>query len=506
MMDNTQRESRMANERRTASDMREDLGGAPCSGDVASFSLHEIRAQDLPAHAILAVSLLHDAGFEAYLVGGIVRDALLGKPAHDADVATSATWEEVRDVFSARGYSVLETGTRHGTVTVLLGEGGQNPVEITTFRVDGAYSDGRHPDEVRFVRNIGDDLARRDFTINAMAWSQESGLIDLFGGREDLAHGIIRAVGDPEKRFSEDGLRVLRALRFASRLKFRIEPATREAVLKCAPELRGVSEERIGAEYDGLIAGDGAVEVLREYASVIGTVIPEIVPMFGFEQHSRWHIYDVWEHCLHTLKALDPDASLLLRHVALLHDIGKPESFTLDESGNGHFFGHERAGAIDARSVFRRLRWRSLDIDHACTLIKYHDRHIEPNRRGVTRMLARLGRSYAGADEIATELFRELLTLKRADINAHAPATVEARLVQVDEVERAFEQTMKENCVFRVRDLAISGRDVIACGVSRGPQVGFILRELLDRVIDGSLENSREALLGEAHKLAEQTA
>ncbi len=457
-----------------------------------------------PPEAGEALEVMRRAGLDAYVVGGAVRDALLGHTAHDIDLTTPASWEQTRDVFASAGYPVIETGCKHGTVTVMTGAAHDVPVEVTTFRVDGAYSDGRHPDEVRFVSDIRQDLARRDFTINAMAWSPSSGLIDVFGGRDDLASGVIRAVGDPVRRFEEDGLRVMRALRFASKLGFAIEPGTRAAVLSCRDELARVSEERIGAEYDGLVAGVAAVDVLREYVDVIGCVIPEILPMVRFDQRSRWHVYDVWEHCLHTLAGLQPDAPQLVRHVALLHDIGKPKTFTVDEQGRGHFYGHERAGAIEARAVFRRLRWRSLDIDHACTLIKYHDRHIEPSRRAITRMLARLARSYSGADAIATDLFRELMMVKRADIGAHAPSTVDARLAQVDEVERAFEQVLADEAVFRVRDLDISGRDVIGCGAARGPQVGNVLRELLDRVIDGALPNEHGALVEAARGLVDQ--
>lgn len=463
--------------------------------------LKQVDTTRLDPAGIQALQILTAAGYAAYLVGGAVRDNLLGTVAHDVDVACSASWEQSRDAFVAAGVRVVETGTRHGTITAYLGSDGTTPVEVTTFRVDGPYSDGRHPDSVRFVHSVQEDLARRDFTVNAMAWSAQEGLVDPFGGREDLADGVIRAVGEPSLRFEEDGLRVLRALRFASKLGFAIEPATSQAVFDCAHELDRVSQERIGAEYDGIICGQNAVSVLRTYVDVIARVVPEIGPMVGLDQHSRWHYLDVWEHCLRALELLDPAASCLVRHVTLLHDVGKPETFVQDEQGCGHFYGHEKAGSILARNVFRRLRWRSLDIDHACLLIRLHDSHIEPTARGVRRMLARIARSYSGAEEIAAQIFSELLQVKRADIAAHVPGVVSERLKQIDQIQQAYETLLEGEAVFRVRDLAVSGRDVMALGVARGPVVGWVLRQLLDRVIDERIANDRDALIQEAKRL-----
>lgn len=446
----------------------------------------------VPAWALRALDVLRMARHTGFLVGGFVRDGLLGRPCHDIDLATDARWERVRDLFSARGYEVVETGTKHGTVTVFI-DG--HPIEITTFRTEGSYSDGRHPDEVRFVTRIEEDLSRRDFTINAMAWNPERGIVDPFDGRRDLQAGVIRAVGDPAERFHEDGLRILRAVRFASKLGFVIEHGTRVALEQCAGELEHVSEERLATEYDGIVAGEHAVETLRSYASVVARVVPEIRPMIGFEQHSRWHCHDVWEHCLHALELLDPGASTLVRHATLLHDVGKPATFSMDEAGRGHFYDHEEVGSRIARGVFRRLRWRSLDIDHACLLIRVHDHHIDPNSRGVRRMLARLSRAYAGSDAIAEQLFTELLQLKRADALAHAPNSIPSRMASLDHVEEIFHEVVREGQTYRVRDLAIGGADVMLAGIPRGPEVGHELRILLTRVIDGTLPNEREALL-----------
>ena len=451
-----------------------------------------IEPRLVPSWALRALDVLRMGRQKGFLVGGFVRDGLLGRPCHDVDVTTDAPWERVRELFSARGYEVVETGTRHGTVTVFI-EG--HPLEITTFRTEGRYSDGRHPDEVRFVTRVEDDLSRRDFTINAMAWNPERGIVDPFDGRRDLQAGVIRAVGEPRERFAEDGLRVLRAVRFASKLGFVIEHATRVALLDSLEELDHVSEERIATEYDGIVAGEHAVETLRSYADVVTRVVPEIAPMIGFEQHSRWHCHDVWEHCLHALELLEPTASTLVRHATLLHDVGKPATYTMDDAGRGHFYEHEEAGSRIARTIFRRLRWRSLDIDHACLLIRVHDHHIDPSSRGVRRMLARLSRAYAGSDAIAEQLFSELLQVKRADALAHAPNSIANRMENLDTVERIFRQVVAEGQTYRVRDLAIGGADVMAAGIPRGPEVGHELRTLLTRVIDGRLPNERDALL-----------
>ena len=463
----------------------------------------DIPIEAAPDWALCLVDELEQAGHEVYFVGGFVRDCLAGKAPHDIDLACSAPWEQTKACLQAAGHEVIESGVRHGTVTVLPHSDKSHEIEITTFRFDGPYSDGRHPDEVRFVRSIEEDLARRDFTINAMAWSPRHGLVDPFGGRADLEAGVIRAVGDPLTRFAEDGLRVLRALRFKSKLGFSLDGATREALDESISKLDCVSGERISKEYDGIVCGAHAVEVLREHAEVICRIVPEIEPMVGFEQRSHWHCYDVWEHCLHALDELDPTASPLVRHTTLFHDIGKPETYTVDETGRGHFYGHERAGSITARTAFRRLCWRSIDMDHACLLIRVHDNHIEPTPRGVRRMLSRLSRAYAGSDEIAEQLFAELLQIKRADTLAHAPHGIGSRLNELNSVKRAYEEVLAEKSIFRVRDLAVSGRDVLMRGVPRGPEIGKTLHNLLMKVIDGTLPNDRAALLAQLDLEAE---
>ncbi len=463
--------------------------GAPAEGGVVRESLD---ASAVPAAGLTTLGILRDAGRQSFLVGGFVRDSLLGAPAHDLDVATDALWYQARELFLERGYQVLNTGVRHGTITVLVD--GRH-IEVTTFRTDGTYSDHRRPDSVRFVSNIEDDLARRDFTVNAMAWSPETGLIDPFGGRRDLEAGVVRAVGDPERRFDEDALRIMRAVRFSSKLGFLIDGETSEAVHRLVRNLAHVARERVATEYDGIVCGRGAVQALRSYPDVVAEAVPPIADMVGFDQLSRWHCHDVWEHCLHALEALDGSASRLLRHVTLLHDIGKPGSFTLGKDGHGHFYRHEELGAQMLRSALENLRWRKSDVDYACCLVRFHDHRIDPSPRGVLRMLHKIASSFPGAEAVAQDVFSDLLALKHADAVAHAPSSVPQRLRELAAVERTFSQIVAENKAFRLNDLLIDGRDVMAAGFSAGPVVGSVLRSALRAVIDGEVPNERHALL-----------
>ncbi len=452
----------------------------------------------VPTYAREALEVLLDAGKQAFLVGGFVRDALRGVRPHDVDMTTDALWYQTRDIFIGRGYRVVETGARHGTVTVFVAG---HPVEITTFRTDGFYSDHRRPDSVRYVRNVEEDLARRDFTVNAMAWSPDAGLVDPFGGRSDLAAGLVRAVGDPRRRFEEDALRVIRGVRFASKLDFAVEEATSDAIHACVPDLSLVTRERIGAEYDGIVRGPGAVAALRAYPDVAACAVPPIAAMVGFEQHSKWHCYDVWEHCLHALGSLPPDVDPLVRHTALLHDVGKPSSFTVDSDGHGHFYGHEEQGSRMLHRALENLRWRRADIDRICCLVRLHDHRIDPTPRGVRRMLACIASSFAGAEECAPQLFEQLLQVKRADAIAHDPSCAARRLREIERVEQTYRDVRASEGVFRLRDLAVGGTDVLDTGVPAGPAVGRILRRLLAQVVDGALPNDRDVLLAALREL-----
>lgn len=426
--------------------------------------------------AAKALALLQAAGYEAWIVGGCVRDALLGLPPKDYDLTTSALPEETQRVFAA--YPRIETGLRHGTVTVLL-EG--EPLEITTYRVDGAYSDARHPDGVTFTRSLRQDAARRDFTINAMAYAPGQGLQDFFGGQADLARGILRAVGTAEKRFREDALRILRALRFASVLDFTLEGETARAARACAPLLAAVSAERVSGELGKLLCGKAAGRVLREYPDVLGVVLPEILPMVGLDHRNAYHCYDVWTHTAVAVDHVPPE--LPLRLAMLLHDIGKPDTFSLGEDGQGHFYGHPRRSVELAEKILTRLRFPRRTRERVLTLVRYHDAVLEESPQRVRRWLNKLG----------PEVFFDLLAIQGGDAAAQAPAYC-TRLDHLRRLETLARQVLDQAPCLTVRDLAVGGEDLLALGY-RGPAIGRALRALLDQVLSETVSNEKNALL-----------
>lgn len=426
--------------------------------------------------AAKALALLQAAGYEAWIVGGCVRDALLGLPPKDYDLTTSALPEETQRVFAA--YPRIETGLRHGTVTVLL-EG--EPLEITTYRVDGAYSDARHPDGVTFTRSLRQDAARRDFTINAMAYAPGWGLQDFFGGQADLARGILRAVGAAEKRFREDALRILRALRFASVLDFTLEGETARAARACAPLLAAVSAERVSGELGKLLCGKAAGRVLRDYPDVLGVVLPEILPMVGLDHRNPHHCYDVWTHTTVAVDHVPPE--LPLRLAMLLHDIGKPDTFSLGEDGQGHFYGHPRRSVELAEGILSRLRFPRRTRERVLTLVRYHDAVLEESPQRVRRWLNKLG----------PEVFFDLLAIQGGDAAAQAPAYC-TRLDHLRRLETLARQVLDQAPCLTVRDLAVGGEDLLALGY-RGPAIGRALRALLDQVLSETVSNEKNALL-----------
>lgn len=450
-------------------------------------------ARELPGYARRVVGALEDAGHEAWVVGGWVRDALLGRPGHDVDVTTSAPWPETARVLRDAGIEVHETGTAHGTVTAVVGG---MPVETTTYRVEGAYSDRRHPDEVRFVTDVREDLARRDFTVNAMAFHPARGLLDPFGGRADLEARVIRAVGEPRRRFEEDALRVLRAVRFACRLDATIEPETQRALLACAPELCQIARERVGQEVDGILATGRAAWALRHEFAVMAAAVPELAPMEGFDQRSPYHAHDVLEHTARVCAGVEEftggGALPALRWAALLHDVAKPACWSVDVSGRGHFFGHPEAGARVASDVMGRLAIPGDVTRAARALVLLHDFEIKATAPSMRRMLAELERACPGQ---ARGLAFALLDLKRADAVAKAPACM-GYAVELDAMTRALRAELAAGAVWRVRDLAVGGADVIReRGVEPGPGVGMVLAQLLATVMAGELPNEREAEL-----------
>lgn len=430
----------------------------------------------IPAGAKEILERLEHVGHEAYLVGGCVRDYLMGCAPHDWDICTSATPEEVLECF--KDYDVIETGLKHGTVTVMCSDGAY---EVTTFRVDGKYIDGRHPEEVKFVTNLTEDLARRDFTINAIAMDVDGNLYDPFGGIADIHHRIIRCVGCPVDRFREDGLRILRALRFASVLGFTIDFDTWNAIHLCRTMLTKISAERIMSELCKLLAGENVGNILRAYTDVIEVIIPEIKPCVGFKQNNYYHIRDVWEHMIDTVERAPKE----IRLVMMLHDIAKPNCYTEDERG-GHFYAHPKFSAIMADDILRRLKFDNATRESTIDLILYHDAELVARRGAVKRWLNRIGKN---------QFFR-LLDIQKADAESHTPGTQDKKLATLVEVRELAVKILEEGQCFTIKDLAINGFDVMQIKkLYSGPEVGAILKYALELVINDQLPNTREALI-----------
>lgn len=440
----------------------------------------ESTPMTLPGSIESALKKLQSAGYEAYIVGGSVRDALRGVTPHDYDMTTSATPEEVEAVFD--GCRVVETGIRHGTVTVLL-QG--DPVEITTYRVDGDYRDHRHPDSVTFTRSLHEDLARRDFTMNAIAYAPGIGYVDPFGGRADIDAGIIRAVGDPARRFEEDALRILRALRFASALGFTVEADTATAAEEKRDLLTRVSGERVREELMKLLTGKAAAGVLRRYAGILAVCLPEIARTFGYPQRTPYHLFDVWEHTVRVVAALPEDP--VLRLAGLYHDVGKPLARTTDHSGQDHFYGHPAIGAEALDLRMRELKFDRKSRERAVLLVRLHDDRFGPSDARILRLLS----------EIGYENFLSLCDLRAADNaaqNTENPVIAETAK-QIRLARARGEALVAAGACFRIADLAVNGRDLTECTGYRGHELGDALHHLLDAVMDGAVANERGALL-----------
>jgi len=419
----------------------------------------------LPQMVKKAIHMLNAAGHRAYAVGGCVRDAVMGIAPHDFDLASSATPEEMLCVF--RGSRVIETGLKHGTVTVLM-DG--MPIEITTFR----SAQG-------FARTLEEDLAHRDLTMNAMAYHPDEGVVDPFGGRADIENGVIRCVADAQSRILEDPLRMLRAARFASVFGFAIEQETQNAIDRHRDLLAGVSAERLASELIKLLCGRDVRRVLMEQVRLIGAFIPELLPMEGFDQKNHHHIYTVLEHTAAAVENIP--ATPVLRLAMLLHDIGKPPCFQIREDGEGHFYGHAAKSTEMAQDILARLKLDNHTRERVTLLVKYHDHVIEPSAKAVKRMLLKLGE----------EAFDELVLVKRADNLAQHP-DYRSRQQGLDELVRVKAEIMAQSQCFSLKDLALGGRDLLALGVRPGPEIGRTLEKLLDAVVAEEVENTREAL------------
>lgn len=438
---------------------------------------------DLPRAAAMIIKRLNAHGHQAYAVGGCVRDSLLGIRPNDWDICTSALPEEMQAIF--RDQHVVETGLKHGTLTVVIDH---EPYEVTTFRVDGEYTDHRHPDAVTFVADVREDLARRDFTVNAMAYHPETGLVDAFGGQEDLVAGVIRCVGGPERRFDEDALRILRAMRFASTYGFSIEEHTARAVHTLKATLADVAAERIRVELGKLLCGKGAGRILRDYHDVITTVLPQLAPMAGFEQHTPFHRYDVWEHTVRGVEAVPP--SEVLRLTMLLHDSGKPAAFTMDENGVGHAHGHQKISRQIAEKVLTALRVDNATHDRVLTLVECHDWPLSTERTLLKRRLNKFGE----------EALWQLIDVQRADAMGKGTLTVEEIETRIGAIRKALQELIDSNPCVTLKDLAVRGGDLIQAGVGKGKAIGQCLDYLLTEVMAERLDNDRQALLSAAKR------
>ena len=446
---------------------------------------------DLPEGAALIINRLKSHGYEAYIVGGCVRDALMGREPNDWDVCTSALPAQIMAVFSH--YPVIETGVQHGTVTVLVRGTGY---EITTYRVDGAYSDGRHPDKVSFVSSLAEDLSRRDFTINAMAYAPDEGLVDLFGGQEDIQNRVIRCVGTPSHRFCEDYLRILRTMRFASTLGFAIEQETMQAMLAHFQGLKQVSMERICTEFRKMVVGETFPEIVDRCRDIIGFLIPEFVPCFALGLTGDRQADDVWSHILqtmtyyHTFQFRDELVALAL----FFHDIGKPKVCTEDEQGHRSFKGHAGAGADMTNEILRRMKFDNASRERIVELVRYHTNRGEATAPAARRLLNKLGEAQV----------RRLFAVQRCDLAAHVPEQRAKKALQLSRMEALVDEIIKRDQCYELKKLAVKGKDLIEAGFRPGRQMGEILQSLLEAVMDERVPNEKETLLALARDLCKE--
>ena len=430
----------------------------------------------LPRKVLMIINNLQLHGYEAFAVGGCVRDSILARRPEDWDITTSAKPEEIKKLFR----KTVDTGIEHGTVTVLLGK---DSFEVTTYRIDGAYEDSRHPKEVKFTNRLEEDLRRRDFTINAMAYNDEVRLVDVFGGMQDLNHHRIRCVGDPEERFSEDALRILRAVRFSAQLNFPIEPNTARAVKKLAPTLKKISAERIRTELVKLLVSPHPERIQDAFElGITRVILPEWDARVGVEQHTPHHKYDVAEHTIRALKNVKRDK--ILRLTMLFHDMGKPAMKTTDEKGQDHFKGHALVSEEIARKILRRLKFDNDTVKMVTRLVCYHDYRIEATPQNVRRAMNRIG----------VELFPYYLAVRMADVKAQSPYRKREKIENIVEMRRLYQEALlKDQCV-TLRQLAVSGKDLMQLGMKPGRELGSMLSELLEYVIDDPERNDRDTL------------
>lgn len=431
----------------------------------------------VPEEAIQILKTINEAGFDAYVVGGCVRDSLLGKEPNDWDITTSAMPQQVKKLFKR----TIDTGIKHGTVTILMKE---DQYEVTTYRIDGEYLDGRHPENVTFTNLLSEDLRRRDFTINAMAYHPKTGLVDLYNGVDDLEKKIVRCVGSAVERFSEDALRMMRAIRFAAQLGFSIEDETFAAIKKLSPTLEKISGERIREEMLKLLVSDNPMFFKKFYETGLTAVfMPEFDKAMETEQNHPHHMYSVGEHILHSIDNIEKEK--VLRLAMLFHDIAKPVVLTVGDDGITHFYGHPDVSAEMAKKIMDRLKFDNATMDKVCRLAKYHDRNIEVDEKSVRRSINKIG----------NDIFPELIKVRYADIKAQSDYLRQEKLDKNAGVNELYEKILAGGQCFTLKDLAVTGKDIIAHGVLPGPGIGDILDKMLDDVLDNPEHNDKEYLL-----------
>ena len=431
----------------------------------------------LPQKVRYIIETIQAAGYEAYAVGGCIRDSILGKEPDDWDITTSAAPEEVKKMFRR----TIDTGIQHGTVTVMMEK---ESFEVTTYRIDGKYEDSRHPKDVTFTAELKEDLRRRDFTINAMAYNEQNGLIDIFEGIQDIERKMIRCVGNAEERFTEDALRMMRAVRFSAQLGYTIEDETKKAIKKLAPTLQNISAERIQTELVKLLVSEHPDDIRTAYETgITKQILPEFNICMETQQNNPHHCYNVGEHILHTLIFVEPDK--VLRLGMLFHDIGKPQTLTIDEKGITHNHGHAAIGEEMTVEILKRLKFDNDTLDKVRKLVRYHDWKIEPNSRNVRR----------AANKIGEDIFPMLFAVKYADVMAQSDYQREEKLQELKALQEIYKGILEKKECLCLKDLAVSGSDLIAKGMKPGKEIGITLQKLLEDVLENPEHNQKEYLL-----------
>ena len=432
---------------------------------------------DLPENVKNIIEELNKAGYEAYAVGGCVRDSILGRVPNDWDITTNAKPLDVKSIFRR----TVDTGLKHGTVTVLIGK---EPYEVTTYRIDGEYEDSRHPKEVSFTSDLKEDLLRRDFTINAMAYNDTDGLVDIFGGMEDIEAKVIRCVGEPKERFSEDALRLLRAIRFAAQLGYDIEEKTYEAIKELSPTLKNISAERIQAELNKILVSDNPSMLKTAFETgLTAQFIPELDLCFNTVQNNPHHCYNVGDHIIKAIESIEPDKTLRL--TMLLHDIAKPQCKKTGEDGIDHFHGHQIKSSEMAVDILRRLKYDNDTIDKTKRFVKYHDERLEAGTKIMRRAMNRIG----------ADAFPDIFKVWVADVSAQSDYQREEKFARIERNKSDYEEIIAKNECVTLKDLAVTGRDLINAGMQAGPALGEVLDQMLKDVIEEPDHNNKEYLL-----------